>query len=222
MNSNMRSARVLESKVADRYRAQGFEVVLEPQPKDLPFDLGAYRPDIIARKKTGEGYLIEVKSTASRAPIDRYRDIAEQVAEHDGWRYLLVTGEDEVPGEPTPEGELLAWEQIVNRKTQAERLLSMGAVEGAFLSLWGVIEAALRRRAKEVAIPIDLLPTPSLINHLYSQGELSIEQFDEVKALQGIRNRLVHGYQTPDIAEPAEQLQQLAGELIAAWRRHCS
>jgi uncharacterized protein YutE (UPF0331/DUF86 family) len=60
-----------------------------------------------------------------------------------------------------------------------------------------------------------------LVNHLYSQGELSIEQFDEAKALQSIRNRLVHGYQTPDIAEPAKQLQQLASDLIAAWRQPC-
>ena len=50
----------------------------------------------------------------------------------------------------------------------------MGETEAAFLSLWGVLEAALRRRALQMSIPIERFPTLSLINQLYSQGELSL------------------------------------------------
>jgi hypothetical protein len=34
------------------------------------------------------------------------------------------------------------------------------------LSLWGIIEALLRRRAEEVSIPIERFPTVSLIKHI--------------------------------------------------------
>ncbi|BAP55919.1 hypothetical protein THII_1622 [Thioploca ingrica] len=219
MTSNSKRVHsVLGSKVADKYRAQGFEVVLEPQNAELPFDLGTYRPDLIAKKSPNEGYIIEVKSSVSRIPIDRYREIAEVVAQHVGWRFLLVTGEDVSLSEQATDGDgLLTWEQMLQRQIQAERLLSLGEAEGAFLSLWGILEAALRRQANKMSIPIERFPTLSLINHLYSQGELSIEQFDKVKALQAIRNRFVHGYQTPNLVESTKQLQELVNELIALW-----
>jgi hypothetical protein len=85
------------------------------------------------------------------------------------------------------------------------------------LSLWVILEAALRRQAKQVSIPIERFPTSSLINHLYSQGELSIEQFDKAKALQVIRNRFIHGYQTPSLIEYTKQLQELVNELLELW-----
>lgn len=219
MTSNSKRVHsVLESTVAEKYRAQGFEVIFEPQSAELPFDLGTYRPDLIAKKSPNEGYIIEVKSSVSRIPIDRYREIAEVVAQHAGWRFLLVTGEDVSLSEQATDGNgLLTWEQMLQRQIQAERLLSLGEAEGAFLSLWGILEAALRQQATKASIPIERFPTLSLINHLYSQGELSIEQFDKVKALQAIRNRFVHGYQTPNLVEPTKQLQELVNELIALW-----
>ncbi len=170
MNSNVeRTPSVLESKVAEKYKAKGFDVILEPRKPDFPFDLGTYHPDLIAKKSTNEGYIIEVKGSASRTPIDRYREIAELVAQHAGWRFLLVTEDDISPSELAKEnGELLPWEQMLQRQTQAERLLALGETEGAFLSLWGILEAALRRQAQRASIPIERFPTLPLIKHLYS------------------------------------------------------
>lgn len=219
MTSNTERAQsVLESKVAEKYRAQGFEVIFEPQKADIPFDLGTYRPDLIAKKSPNEGYIIEVKGSVSRTPIDRYREIAEIVAQHAGWSFLLVTGEDvSLSEQEEDDNGLLTWEQMIQRQAQAERLLSLGESEGAFISLWGILEAALRQQAIKALIPIERFPTLSLINHLYSQGELSIEQFDKAKVLQAIRNRFVHGYQTPNLDEPAKQLQELVKELVELW-----
>jgi hypothetical protein len=91
-------------------------------------------------------------------------------------------------------------------------------VEVAFLCLWGILEAAMRRQAKQVAIPIERFPANSLINHLYSQGELSMEQFDQVRGIQTIRDRLTHGYQLPNLEKPTKQLQVIVNELIAIWK----
>jgi REase_AHJR-like len=213
-----RAGSMLEERVAENYRQQGFEVVVEPQAKQLPFDLSGYRPDLIVTKPTGENYLIEIKDSATQMPIERYRDIAETVAQHPGWSFLLVTGDDVATDEAVKNSkDLLTWVQIMQRQAQAEKLLSLDENEAAFLLLWGGLEAMLRRHAMRVHIPIEKFPTPSLIKHLYSQGELSLEQFDEIMKLNAARNLFIHGYQTTNLAEPANRLQALVNDLLNLW-----
>ena len=204
--------------IVEKYKLQGFEVVIEPSKSLLPFDLGNYCPDLIARKGLDEGYIIELKNSIAKISVDRYREIAEIVAQHHGWRFLLITGEDISSGDPQDHSELLTWEQMLQRQEQAQKFLALGEAEVAFLYLWGILEAAMRRQAKQVTIPIERFPANSLINHLYSQGELSMEQFDQVRVIQAIRDRLVHGYQLPNLEEPTKQLQVLVNELIAMWK----
>ncbi len=208
----------IESRVAEKYRQQGFEVIVEPEAKDLPFDLGTYQPDLVARKSEQEGYIIEIKRSAARIPVQRYQEIAEIVSEHAGWRFLLITGEDTVAGiEEEFGGEFPGWKQLAQRKEEAGRLVSLGQLAGAFLLFWVLLEALMRKRAEEASLPLQRLPTPSLIKHLYSQGELSMEQFDRALTLQGLRNALVHGIEIPDIGEPLDQLQALVSELLKSW-----
>ena len=215
MTSAQQTESTLITKVAEKYAAQGFDVNIEPRKEELPFDLGTYHPDLIAVKSPDKSYIIEVKRSASRTPVERYSEVAKLVAQHPGWGFLLVTGDEQsVDGE-----DLLTWQQMLSRQTRVKELLKAGASEGAFLILWGILEAALRRRAGETQIPVERFPTSSLINHLYSQGELSIEQFDDIKTLQAVRNRFVHGYQTPDVDGPTEQLQVLVKELLDSWSR---
>jgi hypothetical protein len=204
--------------IAEKYRLQGFDVVIEPSKALLPFDLGNYCPDLIARKGLDEGYIIELKNSIAKISVDRYREIAEIVAQHNGWRFLLITGEDISSDDPQDDSELLTWEQMLQRREQAQRFLAIGEVEVAFLYLWGILEASMRRQARQVAIPIERFPANSLINHLYSQGELSMEQFDQARVIQAIRDRLIHGYQMSNLGEPTKQLQVLVNELIAMWK----
>jgi len=180
--------------------------------------LGSYYPDLIATKGSDEGYIIELKNSITKISVDRYREIAEIVAQHHGWRFLLITGEDISSDDPQDDSELLTWEQMLQRQEQAQRFLAIGEVEVAFWYLWGILEAAMRRQARQVAIPIERFPANSLINHLYSQGELSMEQFDQVRVIQTVRDRLIHGYQIPNLDEPTKQLQGLVNELIAMWQ----
>ena len=215
-------AKVLEKDrlqgISEKYRLQGFEVVIEPSKSLIPFDLGNYCPDLIARKGLDEGYIIELKNSIAKISVDRYREIAEIVAQHHGWRFLLITGEDISSADPQNDSELMTWDQMLQRQEQAQKFLVIGEVEVAFLYLWGVLEAAMRRQARQVAIPIERFPANSLINHLYSQGELSMEQFDQVRVIQTIRDRLIHGYQIPNLDEPTKQLQVVVNELITIWK----
>ena len=208
----------IESRVAEKYRQEGFEVILEPQERELPFDLGTYRPDLIVRKSKDEGYIVEVRNTAARIPVERYQEIAELIAQHAGWRFLLITGDDAVTEVPEKiEGEFPSWQHLKERLEQVNRLLSLGESEGAFLSLWVLLEALMRKRAEQMALPIERLPTSSLVNHLYSQGELSMAHYERVRVLQETRNRLVHGIEVSQLDAPLAQLQEVVNELMVSW-----
>jgi hypothetical protein len=210
------------SKIAEKYRQAGYTVLVDPEPEDIPFDLGTYRPNLIVKKNEAEGYIIEFNGSGRQTSIDRLKEIAEIVSENTGWRFLLMTEEDALLKDNSHEVNLLSWQQILTRKTQGERLISSGENEGAFLSLWGTLEALLRRRAEEVSIPIERFPPVSLIKHLYSQGELSIEEYDRAMLLLSVRNRLIHGFEAPEVNESVSELLALVNELISLWAPQAS
>jgi hypothetical protein len=210
------------SKIAEKYRQAGYTVLVDPEPEDIPFDLGTYHPNLIVKKNEAEGYIIEFNGSGRQTSIDRLKEIAEIVSENTGWRFLLMTEEDALLKDKSNEVNLLSWQQIFTRKTQGERLISSGENEGAFLSLWGTLEALLRRRAEEVSIPIERFPPVSLIKHMYSQGELSIEEYDRAMLLLSVRNRLIHGFEAPEVNESVSELLALVNELISLWAPQAS
>jgi hypothetical protein len=205
------------TRVAEDYKQQGYEVITKPKTEELPFDLGLYHPDLLVKKSDDEGYIIEVRGSVARISVERYREIAETVAEHDGWRFLLITNEDASFGNQEDEKQLLAWAEIQRRREQSEQLVAIGEIEAAFLSLWAITEALMRKRAEQALIPIERFPPVALIKHLYSQGELSIEQYDKVMSLVAVRNRLVHGFQTPELEAAVVELQALADDLLKEY-----
>lgn len=219
MNNEKEIHQALINRVARQYKKDGYNVYFEPGSSNLPFDLGSYRPDLLAMKAENDGYIIEIKSKSTHASVDRFREIAETVAQHDGWRFLLITGDDISPNgsEQQEENSLLSWEQILVRKEKGDKLLSLGELEGAFLAFWGMLEAMMRQQAERVSIPIARFPTSSLIKHLYSQGELSIEQFDQIMKLYNIRNQFVHGFQSSNLIEAVTRLQKIVTELLDLW-----
>jgi len=45
-----------------------------------------------------------------------------------------------------------------------------------------------------------------------------MEHFDQVNVIQPVRDRIMHGYQTSNLAESTKQLQKLVNELITTWK----
>jgi hypothetical protein len=207
----------LEAKVAEKYKKQGFSVVVNPGSDLLPFDLGGYRPDLIAQKEPDQNYIIEIKGSSRQISVDRFRSIAEIVQAHPGWRFLLVTGDDDLP--IGSDLDLLQYDEALRRANQAEALIAGGAAEASFLFLWSTLEGMMRRRSLQSAIPIERMTPLAMINHFYSQGELSREQFHAIKELVSIRNRAVHGYRDPQLKEGAGKLLRLVRELGNEWRQ---
>jgi hypothetical protein len=58
-----------------------------------------------------------------------------------------------------------------------------------------------------------------MTNHFYSQGELTREQFHQIKELVSIRNRAVHGFHDQQIGEGAKKLLLLVRKLASEWQQ---
>lgn len=206
--------------LAEKYTLEGFAVTREPSETNLPFDLGGYRPDLIVTKDNS-GFIVEVKDKLTRLPVERFRALAEEVGKHPGWRFLLVTLDDEGNSElPGVIDAIPDWSELSRRTSQAFTLLAEKTNEPALLYLWGIFEAILRRRATEALIPIERFPALRLINHMYSLGELSVSQHDLVIAILEIRNKLAHGFLVNVDGNLASRFATLIETLLAEWVPH--
>jgi len=217
------SSTVLSAYLAElvrTYQQRGYQVYYGPgeAAAHIPFDLGGYRPDLLV-EKGDEHLLIEVRSEQSPFSIDRFQDLTLMVRQHPGWRFLVATPNGQHPAQLLGvTDELLSWQAAQQQAATAQLLLSQGQPAAAVLVAWAGLEALLRRHAEQVALPIDRQSSRTLLNYLYSQGEISIPQYDQALELSALRNRLAHGYQPTQPVEPAaRQLLALLNELLQEW-----
>lgn len=205
--------------LAATYVQQGYSVLKEPSPDQVPFDLDGYRPDLVAVK--GDSHLIvEVKTSAARISVDRLQSLAQEISRHPGWRFLLVTLDDvDLQAIPTSENELPDWLQLEQKLGQAKSLVDQGAVEPALLYLWSIFESALRMRAIARSIPVERLPADMLLKHLYSQGEVSVDDIDFYHEFMRKRNRLAHGAQEKPDHGFLQTLISKLEYLFAEWQQ---
>ncbi len=213
---------MLVQKVVEYYSAKGYEVISQPSVHQLPFDLQQYYPnscpDLLIKISASQGFIVEVEEGVANLSIAHFRELAQYVAEHDGWRFLLITGEDATPiAEEDTLDQKLTRSQILQRKERIAKLVAIGEHEAAYLALWIFAEVLMRRHARQLLIPIDRLPTILMIYHLYGQSGISNSQFERVINLYEIRNRLAHGFPVKAINfnEVIEQLLNLVDEFIA-------
>ena len=81
--------RLLEEKIVQEYRAQGYDVVLFPSEKDLPPFLRGFRPDLLA-KKPQENVVVEFKRRDQLREGKWVAEMARLLEKKKGWRFKLV------------------------------------------------------------------------------------------------------------------------------------
>ncbi|MES2322688.1 MAG: hypothetical protein V4633_10540 [Pseudomonadota bacterium] len=218
MNTSQKNLhdRKLES-LASAYRNEGYVVLKSPTAGAIPFDLDGYSPDLVAMKDDA-GLIIEVKASASGISVDRLQWLAQEISTHAGWRFLLLTLEDvdtlNIP--LTPDG-FPTWSQLLTKLKQVERLIGDDALEPAVLYLWSVFEGAMRKRAIEQLIPVDRLASLALLNHMYSQGEISVTKIDFFRDFMGKRNRIAHGANMTMTQHQAQAFLDSVSDLLSEW-----
>lgn len=210
--NNPESEKVIE--LTEKLESDGFKVIVEPRKDDIPFPIAPYKPDLIAYKNGG-GIIFEIKRSMKRAPVSFFKDIAEKVALNEGWRFALVTLDD--PSSSNFEASdlnPLEIDAIKDRKKKLESLQKLELYSAEIQEAWSLIEACLRHLAYFANIPLNLLPSARLINHLYSSGELTMEQTDRLKELMKLRNKVAHGIPVELTSNLANQFTNELSDLI--------
>jgi hypothetical protein len=207
-------AREIE-RLRTRYERLGFVVVVNPDVENLPFELGAYRPDLVARKMDGSGgYIVEVKESSKKISVDRLTEIATQVRGHAGWRFVLATLDDIA----VPEGRepLPSWSVLASQLSQVD-VVSKIIIEPAILYLYALFEGACRRLAIEQAIPIERFQSTRIRNSLYTLGWLDAEEYKLCKNFLAMRNLVAHGFVVNLDKKLVEEFRSFCTKAIAEW-----
>jgi uncharacterized protein YutE (UPF0331/DUF86 family) len=186
----MRPEDEFAAELAESYVRKGWEV---ERPEEASSFL-RFLPDLLLRR--GDQYLvIEIKrpGVASEPSIAAMRKIVE---ERPNWRLevkLLPPGKEHASYK-------IAEMEIASRLALANTLIEADRYSDAFIMVWIVIEAALRRICladEEAQRP---KPMPDLFRITYEAGLISDRELRELQRGLELRNRVVHGYSI-DISE---------------------
>jgi hypothetical protein len=192
------------NQVAERYRAQGYDVVVRPGPDALPPFARDFEVEIVARRADGN-VLASAKASPSEleaAPnLSRYVEIIEK---QPGWRYdVFVLG-------PAPEAKPAARDvkepserEIAASLDDAERMLRAGFVSQSIIAAWAALESAMRHRLRSRGNEAGWGTSPrTMLNELVSSGDISHGTLQELEGLFHLRNVIVHGFSAPAV-EPS-------------------
>ena len=176
---------MIERRIADKYKSRGYEVLIEPNSTQMPFQIPGYRPDLIATRGD-EKLIIEVKRNFASLPLERFQEISRNISEHPGWKFVIVNLSEEDSFTPDSDsGE--SWRQLL---VDAAAVARSDFPSYAMIPIWNAYEAFLRSRASTAP---EYKSAASLLNYLVSLGEISNDEFEAARRLSQLRNEVVHG-----------------------------
>lgn len=194
-------------QTAEKYRADGYDVIVRPDPNTLPDSLRDRRPALVA-VKNGRSVLVEVWSR------DQVYDLPANMPA--GWDFdtVLLPGAPTEPVIPGPDATPEFARQLL---TEYDDRLPRGATQARLLLAWSAAEAAIRVAAQRHGIPSARVPQRQLLADLTAAGVLAEDHYDRLRGLMAARNRLAHGSPVdPPAPADIDFLADLARDLLAA------
>ncbi len=193
---------------AEEYRGKGYEVLRDAELEMLPGVI----PDLIVRKGD-EVRVIEVKTRSSLSVTSAVSEMARVVNAKPGWSFdLLLVGEPERLDTP-PGAQPFGMTDIRRRLAEAEKALTAGFAEAAFLLTWSAGDAIIRTLVAAEGVAIKRTTTPAyLLDMAVVHGAITREDYDHLTNMLRYRNAIAHGFAVNDFDDA------MAPELIAAVR----
>lgn len=185
--------------VAEEYRVQGYGVVVQPGPDDLPDFAKDFVVEVLATRPDGN-VLAAVKKNSSQFYADsnlpKYAAVIDKTP---GWRFdLVVLGKDKLPPADLRDAKEPSEEDIRRQLDDAERMFEAGFAPPAVVAAWAALESAMRRRLRAEGEEADWGTSPqTLLNELYSSGVLLHGDFRELQGFFQLRSLVVHGFSPP-------------------------
>lgn len=195
-------------RVAEDYRARGYQVVVAPAANELPDFAREYPPDIVARGEH-DSVLIEVTSRSSTSDRNRLRAIAEKVEHQAGWRFVVVSAPSltgSLASEPLRAPDPVKVQQTLS---EAAGLQLMGFRDASVLLYWAGIEAAMRLAAERYGIELPRPDTWSLMRELVSNGVLHRDLYRRLTDSFRLRSAIAHGFDPPEHIDLEDSLAVL-------------
>ena len=178
-------AEVIES-LLPRYQAEGFDVYVNPSPSILPPFMQTYRPDAIALKKDKK-IAIEVVGSNVQS-VQKLKSLQSLFAEHGDWELVVFYAS------PVASDRLLEIASISAINDSIQRVVDLseaGHLLPALVMAWATFEAIGRALLPD---QFQRPQTPArLVEVLGSEGYITPEEADTLRAASAIRNAVVHG-----------------------------
>jgi hypothetical protein len=211
-NDLVTSEREAIRQYADWYSQQGYQVSIEPSPRELPEFLRVLAPDMIARRD-GENIVVEIK-TSSPASFEQVQRLARALEHRAGWKLQVVYADlDDPEWAPPPE---------LPDISELTRLMSVASADegdhyaSQFLLLWSIIEAAARHRLSSPKIPpTRRISSSALLKMLLTEGIIEEDNYAVLRHGLAVRNAIAHGFLNQSVdAALFGKLRDMAGLLL--------
>lgn len=177
-----------ESMVLDtleaRWASEGYRLIRQPHPNELPAFLKGFQPDAIALGPE-PSLVIEVLRSRSRSTDTKVKQLQSLLAEHPDWRLEVIYA--------SPEGVPLAaaTDHDVQAALDEAKHVAEIAPRPALLLTWSIFEAVGRRL--EPGLAARSLTPGSLIDVMISTGRLPQADSHFLRQMAQARNAVAHG-----------------------------
>ena len=184
MVSGPEAERIALERVVPLLRSEGYEVIPEPGPDDLPPFLADRRLDAIAIGKH-PSLLVEVFRKEGNRELTRIRELRTLLQGHDDWELRLFYFSSLEPMlAPVPN-------TVTVNAIRAARIVSVTEPRAAILFAWSIVEAVVRQEIETTGSRA--LNPSALVNLLASEGFIDQNQTDEMFRLSKLRSQIAHG-----------------------------
>jgi len=204
-------------QAAQRYREEGYEVIVHPQGDQVPAFAAGFELDIVATRHN-EGVIVKVKpGQYTAAESTQLTRLAAITNKQPGWRFDLVVEADNPFESLIREAEEPSIDDIRAGLDEAQRLADLGSDHAAFLVVWTALEATMRRVSRLAGLGGRRGTSPRvLIRELYSSGYMAPEDFQRIEDAARVRVEVVHGFKPPRFdPQMVRYLIELTDRLLA-------
>lgn len=200
-----KSEREFLEAIAQQYRADGYEVVVEPK-SELPASLSGLHPDLLA-KRGSERVVVGLKRRIANPNLRR---LAEAVGREPGWRFDLVIYEPALEDPRRP----IKKERIKAALKDAERIAELNQLQIGLLAVSSAFEAAAMFALQKHGV--ERMPNAAdLLKTLTSEGLITDAEYNILAEISRLRNRVAHGaLEQPISREKFDTLLRFAYRLI--------
>ena len=201
-------------RLARSYRKQGYRVIEEPRGEDLPPFLRGFSPDLVVTTDDDHA-VIEIKSAESLKGSNEIIELAEAVAQHDGWRFELVS-----TGRTVPRPAQLSDDDLDRLLAPALSEDAAGRPDVALIYLVSLLDELVHDAVVWHDIRGRDRSARALIGELSFLGIIEDATADVLEQAWDWRNRIVHGRSASPgpSAEEVGRVMDACRELVAATK----